>query len=132
MAAREQRGQVSRWELMLAALGAALVLGMLGQLAHEALRTHRTPPELRLQVQEVRATGEGFLVRFRALNTGGSTAADLLVRGELAGAPGQPAEASDAVLDYVPAHSERSGGLFFRGDPRARPLTLRALGYQDP
>ncbi len=126
-------GQVSRWELAVAVLGAALVSATFVHLGHEALRAERSPPELRLEVREVRPSGEGFLVRFSAHNEGGSSAAELRVRGELAAnAPGQAAEVSEAVLDYVPAHSERGGGLFFRADPRARPLTLRALGYREP
>ena len=39
---------------------------------------------------------------------------------------------SEAVLDYVPAGSDREGGLWFSRDPRAGQLTLRAKGYADP
>lgn len=49
-----------------------------------------------------------------------------LLRGDSVG------ETSEAVLDHVPGRSVRHGGLFFRNDPRAYRLELRAAGYQEP
>jgi uncharacterized protein (TIGR02588 family) len=123
-------GQVSPWERVLAGVGALLVAGMLGYLGHEAVSGDRSPPALQVRLEEVRAQGGGgFLVRFSVHNAGGRAAAQVRVRAEAAGTA---AEAAETVLDYVPAHSERGGGLLFREDPRARGLTLRAVGYAEP
>ena len=127
----QQPGQVSPWERLLAGVGALLVALMLGYLGHEAVSGDRSPPALQVRLEEVRAQGAGgFLVRFSVHNAGGRTAAQVRVRAEAAGAPA--AEVTETVLDYVPAHSERGGGLLFREDPRARGLTLRAVGYAEP
>ena len=74
---------------------------------------------------------DGYLVQFRAFNQGGAAAAELMIEGEATGPDGST-EASEAVLDYVPARSSREGGLWFSGDPRAGQLTLRATGYAEP
>ena len=128
---QREPGQVSPWERVLAGVGGLLVAGMLGYLGLEAARGDRSPPDLRVRVQEVRAQdGGGFLVRFSVHNAGGRTAAQVRVRGEPASPGGAAAEASETVLDYVPAHSERGGGLLFQEQPRG--LTLRAVGYAEP
>ena len=55
----------------------------------------------------------------------------MAIEGELV-APGAQAETAEAVFDYVPAHSTRKGGLYFKDDPRTGQLTLTAKGYIDP
>jgi uncharacterized protein (TIGR02588 family) len=71
------------------------------------------------------------LVEFRALNEGGRTAAGLTIEGELRNGT-KVVESSDTTLEYLPSHSERSGGLFFTADPREYQLELRAKGYETP
>jgi uncharacterized protein (TIGR02588 family) len=78
----------------------------------------------------VTQVGSGWLVEIEATNLGHSAASHLEILGELP-APGG-VEQRSVVLDYVPPRSSRRGGLYFSGDPRARPLTLRAVGYQSP
>ena len=41
-------------------------------------------------------------------------------------------ETSNTTIEYVPAHSERKGGLFFTSDPRQYVLRLQAKGYEKP
>lgn len=129
---REGEGYISPWEWGIAALGLALVVGMLVFLGHEALAGDSSPPALDVKVESVSPSGDGYLVRFKASNKGGSTAAQVRVVGVLGPAGGAPLEASEVVLDYVPAASERGGGLFFSHDPKVYPLKLRAQGYQEP
>jgi len=113
-------------------VGLLLVVGMLVFLGREAVAGETSPPALDVRVESVRPSGDGYLVRFKALNTGGSAAAQVRVVGAL-GPPGAaPLEASEAALDYVPAQSERGGGRVFSHDPSAHPLKLRAQGYQEP
>ncbi len=124
-------GRTSRWEWMAAAVSTLLVLGVVGYLLYDAVGRPRTPPAVTVRADTVVKAGGVWLVRFRAENHGHETAAAVKVYGELKEG-GQAVEASEAVLDYVPGGSVRRGGLFFRADPRAYRLELRALGYQEP
>ncbi|MGS7457319.1 hypothetical protein, partial [Mycobacterium tuberculosis] len=76
-------------------------------------------------------TSSGYLVRIKAINKGGSSAAALAVEGTLTD-QGQTLENSEMTFDYVPAHSTKEGGLFFDHDPETFELKLRVLGYQEP
>lgn len=121
----------SRWERVAAAVSTALVLAVLGALAYDAFATPQTPPAVEVRADTVLQAGGLWLVEFDAFNRGHGTAAAVKVEGRLSGAAGE-VETSEALLDYVPGRSRRRGGLFFRNDPRAHRLELRALGYQEP
>lgn len=124
-------GLKSRWEWVAAAVSTGLVLAVVGYLLYDAVARPRTPPSLEVQADTVLKSGGLWLVEFSARNRGHETAAAVKVEGALM--QGDSAvESSEAVLDYVPGESVRRGGLFFRADPRAYRLELRALGYQDP
>jgi uncharacterized protein (TIGR02588 family) len=128
----DQRGEeISAGEWVVAALGLLLLLGSLGFALSQAVRDQTAPPSVAIRVDSVAAVAGGYLVRFRATNRGDETAADLTVEGELTRGPGA-VERSSATVDYLPGHSERTGGLFFRADPRRHRLELRATGYQRP
>lgn len=127
----EGGGVRSRWEWVAAAVSTLLVLAVVGYLLYDAVARPRTPPSLRVAADTVLQADGLWLVRFRAANHGHQTAAAVTVEGELTRADSS-VETSEAVLDYVPGRSERYGGLFFRHDPRAYRLELRALGYQEP
>lgn len=127
----EGGGQTSRWEGAAAIVSTLLVLGVVGYLLYDAVARPRTPPAVTVQADTVLKAGGLWLVRFRAENAGHGTAAAVQVEGELREGD-QTVETSEAVLDYVPGESVRRGGLFFRADPRAYRLELRAHGYQEP
>jgi uncharacterized protein (TIGR02588 family) len=67
----------------------------------------------------------------RVTNHGGQTAARVNVEGELRGAGGA-LETRSAMINYVPAGSERQAGLFFSHDPRQYDVQLWAEGYEQP
>ncbi|HYR10324.1 MAG TPA: TIGR02588 family protein [Longimicrobium sp.] len=127
----EGGGHKSRWEWVAAAVSTALVLGVVGYLLYDAVARPRTPPSLRVSADTVLQVDGLWLVEFRATNAGHETAAAVKIEGELMQADSS-VESSEAVLDYVPGRSVRHGGLFFRHDPRAYRLELRAHGYQEP
>lgn len=127
----EGGGVQSRWEWVAAAVSTALVLAVVGYLLYDAVARPQTPPSVRVAADTVLQSGGLWLVEFRATNTGHETAAAVKVEGVLMRAD-SAVETSEAVLDYVPGRSVRSGGLFFQRDPRAYRLELRALGYQEP
>ncbi|HEX6371339.1 MAG TPA: TIGR02588 family protein [Longimicrobium sp.] len=127
----EGGGRKSRWEWVAAAVSTALVLAVVGYLLYDAVARPQTPPSIQVAADTVLRSGGLWLVEFRATNDGHETAAAVKIEGELMRADSS-VESSEAVLDYVPGRSVRHGGLFFRQDPRAYRLELRAHGYQEP
>lgn len=126
-----RNGQTSRWEWVAAAVGTVLVLGTVGLLLHEAFTGSDSPPAVTVHVDGILPLENGYLVRIRAENSGGETAAGLTVEGELKSDTGS-VEKSDVTIDYVPANGKRLGGLFFQEDPRRHELTVRPKGYDRP
>src|ERR687897_2772043 len=72
---------VSEW--IVAIFSAALVLGLLGFLVYEGVGSPKTPPDVTIEVDSIQKAGPGYLVLFRARNSGRTTAAEVLVEGEL-------------------------------------------------
>lgn len=119
----------SQW--LVAALSTLLVLGAIGFLVYDALRSPPTPPRIVFEVDSAVPAGDGFLVQFRARNRGNTTAARLIVEGTLGGPTGVVAS-SEATIDYVPAGGAARAGLYFPLDPRGFRLIIRAKGYAMP
>jgi uncharacterized protein (TIGR02588 family) len=119
------------WMWAIAFLGLALVAGSIAFMLYEAVAGDSSPPDITVQVDSILPIRNGYLVRFRALNEGGSTAEGVTIEGALRNGT-QILETSNTVIEFVPAHSEREGGLFFAADPRQNQLQLRAKGYENP
>jgi uncharacterized protein (TIGR02588 family) len=119
------------WMWGIALLGSALVAGSVAFMLYEAVAGDSSPPDVTLHVDATLQIRNGYLVKFRAVNEGGSTAEGLTIEGVLRNGT-DILETSNTVLEYVPAHSERDGGLFFTSDPRQYQLQLRAKGYENP
>ena len=119
------------WMWGIGLLGLVLVLGSIGLALYEAAVGDSSPPDVKVEVEEILPVQNGFLVEFRVINEGGTTAAGLTVEGELRNDT-EIVETSDTTIGYVPSHSERAGGLFFTLDPRQYDLQLRATGYETP
>jgi len=119
------------WMWAIALLGLGLVAGSISFMIYEEAAGDSSPPDIRVDVDSILPTRNGFLVKFRALNEGGSTAEGLTVEGVLRNGA-DAVEISNTVIEYLPAHSRREGGLFFTSDPRQYHLQLRARGYEDP
>jgi uncharacterized protein (TIGR02588 family) len=128
---QEKLDDAPPWMWGIGLLGLVLVLGSIGFALYEAVMGDSSPPDMTVQVMEILPTQNGFLVEFRVINEGGTTAAGLTVEGELRDGA-EIVEASDTTVEYVPSHSEREGGLFFTLDPRQYDLQLRAKGYETP
>lgn len=117
-------------ERIVGAVSAVVILGLMGFLVVRALGNDGGPPDIVVEMHSVTQAGTGWLVEFDVTNLGSSGAAHLEIAGEIPGPAGT--ERQSVILDYVPPRSTRRGGLWFTGDPRTRPLTLRAVGYQSP
>jgi uncharacterized protein (TIGR02588 family) len=118
---------VSWWENAVAALGAILVTGTLGYMGWYMVAHEQTPPALSFEVTSVEPQDDRYLVTFRVINAGNSTAAQVHVAGELR-RDDETVEEGETTIDYVPSYSERRGGLVFTRDPRQHDLMLRAKG----
>ena len=117
-------------ERILGAVSAAVIVVLMGYLVVRALANDGTPPDIVVELRGVTQVGAAWLVEVEATNLGSSPATDLEIEGEMPGPSGS--ERRSVVLEYVPAKSSRRGGLYFSGDPRTRPLTLRAVGFRSP
>jgi uncharacterized protein (TIGR02588 family) len=127
----ERRESISGWEFVFAVVGALLVCSAAGFLLYEALVGESSPPSVRVQVEGIVRLDQGYLVRFRAHNTGATTAAGVQVEGVLS-QEGRPVETAETTLDYLPAKSHRSAGLFFENDPRRFRLNIQPKGFEEP
>ena len=131
--AKKGNDSIPALEWIVAAVGVVILVATLGFLFREAASGDKSPPDIVVQVDSISASPEarGFLVEFRAVNRGGTTAATVGIAAELTD-NGSTIESQGTQLDYLPAHSTRVGGLFFSHDPRQFKLTLRSSGYQKP
>ena len=128
---RQQTEKPSTAEWVVGIFCALVVLAAVGYLFFEALTRPSLPPMVAVQVERVVPMRSGFLVEFRAINEGSSTAANLMVEGTLL-QDTTTVEKSTATIDFVPAETEREGGLFFSRDPGAYRLEVRPTGYDRP
>ena len=131
---KEEQGKIKdapAWIWGISILGLIFVLGSIIFMLYEAVAGDTSPPDVTVRVEAILPTETGFLVTFRVINEGGSTAEGLTVEGELRSGTEQ-VETSNTTFQYVPSHSEREGGLFFTLDPRQYEFQLRATGYEKP
>jgi uncharacterized protein (TIGR02588 family) len=127
-----QHAEPSIWEWVAAAIGGALVVAVVAFMAYEAatLSPHPTP-RLAIRIDTVVADPSGYIVEFRAINSGDATATSVLVQGELRSDTGL-VERSEGTVDFVPARSWRRGGLVFARDPRTHRMEVRPVGFDRP
>lgn len=125
-------GAIPPAEWIAAGIGAVLVIGALGALITDSVKNEIAAPVITLEVDTIIATGANYVVKVRAENRGGETAASVVIEGVLAQPNGAQLERSELVLDYLPRRSSRMVGLIYRNDPRAYGVALRAVGYQLP
>lgn len=118
-------------EWVAAGVGLVLTLLVVGVIAWEALGAERGPPAMAVSLRAVSAVQGGYVAEIELANTGGRPAAEVVVEGVLSPPAGAP-ETSDVTFDYIADQSRRSGGLFFKADPRRGALTLQARGFVEP
>lgn len=132
MAQPRKRAGTPLLEWVASGIGLLLILGLLAVIGREALNHEAEQlPAIDVAAHRVARIPTGFVVEFEAVNRSGGTAAAVEIEGVLKAGEAS-VETSSAVLDYVPGHSRRTGGLFFTRDPRLHRVEVRALGYQTP
>jgi uncharacterized protein (TIGR02588 family) len=130
--ARCTDGGATPWlEWIASGIGLILALGTLGVITAEMLSGGRPVPAVIVDMEGVVETPAGFVALIRAHNPAGATAAKVEIEGKLRQGD-DVLETSRIEFDYVPARSERRGGLYFKNDPRHYRLEARALGYSEP
>jgi uncharacterized protein (TIGR02588 family) len=114
-------------------LSAVLVAATIGFLILEgaASRDGARIPVIETGIDTVVRVSRGFVMRVEVRNTGDAPAEDVRIVGEME-VDGAITERAEAVLSLVPAGSGRLVGLLFSRDPRANPVTVRAVGFAIP
>jgi uncharacterized protein (TIGR02588 family) len=128
---QQEENAIPIWEWIVAAIGFILVASVIGFLLYEAVGGDRLPPDVKLSVDSVVQTRNGYLAKITAVNEGGMTAAGVVIEGELSRGA-EPVERSWTTIDYLPPRSVQRGGLFFTRDPRQFELQVRPFGYVEP
>lgn len=128
----EQKQKPQRVEWIVGTACALLVLSAVGYLFYRALSGPELPPMVTVRTERILPMGGGgYLVEFKAVNEGSGTAANLMVEGALM-RDTAVVEKSTATVQFVPAETERGGGLFFTKDPRRYRLEVRPTGFDRP
>jgi uncharacterized protein (TIGR02588 family) len=122
---------VPPWEWALGITGFAFVAATVAFLAYQAITDDHAPPDVAIRTESVAAVQSGYVVTIAAVNSGDRAAANVIVKGELSTESGT-VETSEMNFQYLPARSERKGGLFFAHDPRRFKLVVSARGYERP
>jgi uncharacterized protein (TIGR02588 family) len=128
---QQENNAIPIWEWIVAAVGFMLVAGVIGFLLYEAFSGNGLPPDVKLSVDSVVQTRNGYLVKITAVNEGGQTAEGVDIEGELR-TETESLERSQTTIDYLPPGSKKRLGLFFTRDPRQFQLDVRSLGYEEP
>ncbi len=117
-------------EWIAAGVGAALIFAVVALLSWEVAAGDDRPPTFATQSLSATPVEGGFILEVEVENLGDRPAAQVEVEGELGSADGK--ETASVTFDYVPGHSKRTGGLFFKSDPKTGSLELTAKGFTDP
>lgn len=128
---QQEENAIPIWEWIVAAIGFMMVASVIGFLLYEAIGGDRLPPDVKLTVDSVVQTRNGYLAQITAVNEGGMTAAGVVIEGALSRGA-EPVERSWTTIDYLPPRSQQRGGLFFTRDPRQFDLQVRPSGYVEP
>jgi uncharacterized protein (TIGR02588 family) len=128
---RTGQGPVPAIEWIGAAIGALIVLGTIGYLTYETVRSPGDErPRLSAIVTGVRPQDGWFAVDVEIRNGGRGAASDVHVAGGPAATDARQ-ERPQASVDYVPGLSRREVTLLFRGDPGEHP-DVQIIGYSRP
>jgi uncharacterized protein (TIGR02588 family) len=122
--------QIPLAEWIVSGIGLLMVGVVIAYLGYTALTQDASPPDIQVEIISVKPIRQGYLAQFRATNLGGLAASNVHIQGEYGEGPDK--EQSQAVVDFLPAGSEKSGGLFFIHQPPIEQLHVRAMGYQEP
>ncbi|MDM9627884.1 hypothetical protein QTL95_18490 [Rhizobium sp. S152] len=109
-----------------------LVVAMIGFIGFEVFSEEGGPPRLAVSMLDQRSKAAPNELLFEIANSADTTAAAVVVRGELHIRGSADVETSEAQFDYVPAHSKARGALIFSTPVEGENVAIRVVGYADP
>lgn len=91
------------------------------------------PPviDVKAHLDQVRETDSRFYLPVTVTNTGGLTAQDVVVTGELDTGEGQP-ESAEFTINFLSGSEKEEGYLIFTSDPNEGDLTIGATSFVTP
>jgi uncharacterized protein (TIGR02588 family) len=125
------RVEKNRLEWAVFGVGLVLVLGTVGALVWDALRSSEGPPDLAVHLGPPQRRGESWAVPVTVHNRGGETAEGVRVDVVLE-LPGGVREEAELEAAFVPRGSRRHGWVHFVHPPASGRLTGRVVGYEHP
>ncbi len=118
-------------EWMVFAASLLLIAGVFGVLIHDAVTLERRPPDVRVEVGEIKQQATNFVAPVTIRNEGDETAEDVQVEVELQTTNGEK-ETSEIAIPFVPRGARREGFAVFKNDARTGSLNARVKGYVQP
>jgi len=120
-----------RLEWLLGMLGLALLIAAVGYLTYQGIADPSKPGALVITVTDVHRVGDAHVVKFTVRNDGSENLGHLHLTARLIDGE-KEIESAPAFIDYLPAHSERRGGIYLRHDPQRYTLRIDPAGYMEP
>jgi uncharacterized protein (TIGR02588 family) len=118
-------------EWLAAGIGGLVFTAMIAYMVVAGLDATDGVPSIEIVSATPVRQGRTFIVRFEARNVGNQTASGLVVKATLTRGETE-IETSEATIDYLPTGSARSGGFFFKHDPKDYVLEVMPASYADP
>lgn len=112
-------------------VGLVVVLGTVGFLVYDMVRSGSAPPDLSVELGAPRRQGGKWVVPVTVKNQGDETAEGAQVEVTLA-IPGEPPERARFQIAFVPSGSRREGFVTFAKDPARGRLSGRVVGFETP
>ncbi|MFC7335976.1 hypothetical protein ACFQY0_02200 [Haloferula chungangensis] len=123
-ASAEETIPAAEWTV--AAIGLVLLCLCVAFLVYKAFFVDDGVPEIAFEVERIVPQDEGALVLANVSNSGGQTVTELQIVGS------SQLERHEVKVDFLPARSTRSFGMFFSHVPDKASLNFVPGGYQEP
>jgi uncharacterized protein (TIGR02588 family) len=108
-------------------VSALIVVGIIGFFVYEAISGANGLPRLEVTVDPIVQTADQTHLRYLIRNEGGQAASAVTLSFSL-----PDGARRSVIVDYVPAHSQVTGGLYVPESVRPAELELTVDGYVDP
>jgi uncharacterized protein (TIGR02588 family) len=132
---QESRGRsgrsVAEWTTL--AIGAALILGLVGLVTYLYVSGNNRPPvvEAKPLDQEIRREAGAYYVPITVTNQGGRTAEEVVIQAELSTSEEAP-EVAEFTIDFLAGGETVEGTVVFSADPSAGELTVDVVSFLTP
>ncbi len=126
-----QGRSIADWTTL--AISAAILLALLGGLTWLMFRGANEPATVVVepQMDQLREHDSGYYLPVIIRNVGDTTAANVVVHGELDTGSGQP-ETADVTIEFLDGDEQVAGTFVFRSDPRSGDLSVGVTSFEEP